>query len=203
MKTVIVDYGAGNLASVERAVAGLGFEAEVTGDPVKVAKAERVIFPGVGAAGAAMDALRSSGLDEALTGHVSQGDPLLGICIGIQILFEHSEEDNANCLGLLQGEVKQFPLDAGFKVPQIGWNQVRQEQNHPIFEGVPDNTEFYFVNSYYPVPANDHIVIGRTDYAVEFASAVARGNIIATQFHLEKSGPVGLRMLENFMKWRP
>lgn len=203
MKTAIVDYGAGNLASVERAVAHLGFKSEVTQDADRVSQADRVIFPGVGAAGAAMNAIRKHGLDDALLGQVAQGTPVLGICIGIQILFERSQEDGTTCLGVLEGEVRRFQDDPDLKVPQIGWNQVRQAQPHPLWEGVPDGAECYFVNSYYPVPTEPHFVIGRTAYGVEFASAVARGNLVATQFHLEKSGPVGLTMLENFMNWRP
>lgn len=203
MKTVIVDYGAGNLKSVERAVASLRFEGEVTSDAERVTSAERVIFPGVGAAGAAMDAIRERGLDVAIRDRVGQGVPVLFICIGIQILFERSEENDADCLGLLPGVVQRFPDDPVLKIPQIGWNQVYQARPHPFFEGVPDGADFYFVNSYRPVPAEDSVVIGRTTYGVEFSSVVAHDSLIATQFHPEKSGPIGLRMLKNFLDWRP
>ncbi len=203
MKTIIVDYGAGNLKSVERAVSRLGFECEVTSEAERVASAERVIFPGVGAAGAVMDAMRERGLDRAIRDRVGQGVPVLFICIGIQIILERSEENDAECLGLLPGAVQRFPDDTALKVPQIGWNQAYQTRPHPFFEGVPDGADFYFVNSYHPVPAEDSVVIGRTTYGVEFSSVVAYGSLIATQFHPEKSGPVGLRMLENFLGWCP
>ncbi len=196
----IVDYGAGNLASVERAVRYLGYEGLVTAHPKDVAAAERVIFPGVGAAGATMHALRERHLDEALARAAAE-KPLLGICIGIQVIFHHSEENDADCLGLVEGAVQRFSPASGLKIPQIGWNAVTQKRSHPILEGVPDGAEFYFVNSYFPVPADDRIVIGTSEYGAEFASVIACGNIVATQFHLEKSGPVGLRMLDNFCKW--
>ena len=127
---------------------------------------------------------------------------MLAICIGIQIIFEHSEEDNTTCLGLLPGSVRRFTgpeVEQKLKVPQIGWNQVHQTRSHSVFEGVPDSAEFYFVNSYHPVPDDSSMTIGETEYGYRFASAVARDNLIATQFHLEKSGPVGLKMLSNFL----
>jgi len=199
----IIDYRAGNLPSVERAVRHLGYEAEITSDPKRIAAAERVIFPGVGAAGAAMESLRDLKLVEVLRRDVFEaGKHLLAICIGIQIIFEYSEEDNTNCLGLLPGQVRKFrgpDIDGKLKVPQIGWNQVFQKQVHPIFQGIPDGSEFYFVNSFHPVPDNSDIVIGETEYGYRFASAVAQDNLVATQFHLEKSGPVGLKMLSNFL----
>ena len=198
----IVDYGAGNLASVLRAIESLGREGKITADPDDVRRAERVIFPGVGAAGATMECLRASGLDEVLRRDVfAVGKPMLGICIGVQVIFERSEEDDAACLGLLRGEVRRFPQRPGFKVPQIGWNQVRFARAHPLFAGVEDGSEFYFVNSYYPVPAAPESVLATTEYAVEFASVVGARNLVATQFHLEKSGRVGLKMLENFCGW--
>ena len=198
--TVIVDYGAGNLTSVLRALRRLGREAEITADPEAVAAAERVVFPGVGAAGETMANLRASGLDEALRGAFASGKPLLGICIGAQIVFERSEEDGAECLGLLPGEARKFRA-SGLKTPQIGWNQVRFRKPHPLFEGVPDGAEFYFVNSYHPAPADEGDVYATTEYGLEFASVVGRGNLVATQFHLEKSGEVGLKMLDRFCEW--
>ena len=197
----IVDYRAGNLTSVLRAVKRLGHEGEITDDPDRLRAAERVIFPGVGAAGETMANLRRLGLDRVLREDVlDAGKPLLGICIGVQVIFERSEEDAAECLGLLPGCVTRFP-GQGLKVPQIGWNRVRFRRPHPLFEGVPDEAEFYFVNSYHPAPADADLVFATTEYGVEFASVVGRGNLVATQFHLEKSGEVGLRMLDNFCGW--
>ncbi len=196
----IVDYGAGNLTSVLRALRHLDHEAIITERPEDVAAADRVIFPGVGAAGATMQSLRQRRLDDALR-KAAVEKPFLGICIGIQVIFQHSEENDTDCLGLLEGEVRRFSPSFGLKIPQIGWNAVNQEKPHPLFEGVPDGAEYYFVNSYFPGPADEGIVIGTTEYGTRFASAVASGNIVATQFHLEKSGPVGLKMLDNFCKW--
>ena len=201
----IIDYDAGNLTSVARALAHLGYENQITFDAETIAAAERVIFPGVGAAKATMETLQKRGLDEVLVDFYRTGKPMLGICIGIQILFEHSEEEDAECLGLLPGCVKKYPttrIGSGtevLKVPQIGWNEVYQTASHPIFKDVPNPAHFYFVNSYYPVPAKQGIVIGKTKYGLEFCSAIAHDNLIATQFHLEKSGRVGLKMLNNFL----
>jgi glutamine amidotransferase len=198
----VVDYGAGNLASVERAVEYLGHKPVVTDDPARVLEAERVVFPGVGRAGAAMANLRRLGLDRALAQEVyGRGTPMLGICIGIQIIFATSAEDEADCLGILPGRVERFPASVG-KVPQIGWNQVDFERPHPVFAGIASGSEFYFVNSYYPAPSEPELVAATTDYGgLRFASVVAKGNLVATQFHLEKSGPVGLAMLRNFLEW--
>ena len=198
----IVDYRAGNLTSVLRAVEGLGLDGRITDDADAIRGAERVIFPGVGAAGETMRNLRRLGLDDVLANDVyAAGTPMLGICIGIQILFERSEEDDAACLGLLAGRVRRYPDTPGLKVPQMGWNQVEFVKSHPLFEGIESGSEFYFVNSYYPVPADPAHVLGRTEYAVSFASVVGCRNLVATQFHLEKSGRVGLRMLRNFCEW--
>ena len=201
----IVDYRAGNLTSVLRAVKHLGHAAEITDNPSRIRAAERVIFPGVGAAGDTMENLRKLGLDTVLTEDVFRaGKPLLGICIGVQVIFERSEENDATCLGLLPGHVARFPQKSysALKIPQIGWNQVHHVKAHPIFENVPDLAEFYFVNSYRPVPAQSEMVFATTEYGVEFASVVGSKNLVATQFHLEKSGDVGLKMLDNFCKWR-
>ncbi len=201
----IIDYDAGNLTSVARALAHLGYENQITFDAETIAAAERVIFPGVGAAKATMETLQKRGLDEVLVDFYRTGKPMLGICIGIQILFEHSEEEDAECLDLLPGYVKKYPATRTgsgtemLKVPQIGWNEVYQTASHPIFKDVPNPAHFYFVNSYYPVPAKQGIVIGKTKYGLEFCSAIAHDNLIATQFHLEKSGRVGLKMLNNFL----
>lgn len=200
----IIDYEGGNLTSVKRAVNYLGFDAEITQDFSVIDRSERIIFPGVGAAGASMDVLKKTNLDQIVKDQViEQKKPFLAICIGIQILFEHSEEDDTECLGILKGSVKRFSENHDgekLKIPQIGWNQVHQTRPHPIFESVPDPAELYFVNSFFCQPEDPSVTIGETDYGVRFTSAVAQGNIVATQFHLEKSGPMGLRMLKNFCR---
>jgi imidazole glycerol-phosphate synthase subunit HisH len=201
----IVDYRAGNLTSVKRALEHLGHRrCEVTDDPDKIRAAERVILPGVGAAGATMENLRALGLAEVLPRDVAAaGKPFLGICIGIQVLFDCSEEDSTACLGIVPGEVRRYPnsMDGRrLKVPQIGWNRVRQVRPHPIFAGVPDGAHFYFVNSYYPVPSEPSMTIAECEYGVTFVAAIARDNVIATQFHLEKSGAAGLKLLDNFCR---
>ena len=197
----IIDYDAGNLTSVARALTHLGYENRITAAPETILAADRVIFPGVGAAKATMQTLQKRGLNQTLSDFHRTGKPMLGICIGIQILFDHSEEENAECLGILSGRVKKYPETSTevLKVPQIGWNEVYQTQPHAIFEGVPNPAHFYFVNSYYPVPENTDVVIGKTNYGLEFCSAIAHDNLVATQFHLEKSGRVGLKMLHNFL----
>ncbi len=199
----IIDYEGGNLTSVQRAVRRVGHEAVITRDPLEIEKASRLIFPGVGAAGAAMDVLNRAGLTGVVKTQVlEKKKPFLAICIGIQILFGHSEEDDTPCLGILPGVVRRFPgTDPSLKIPQIGWNQVRQVRPHPLFAGVPQDAEFYFVNSYYCVPDDPAVVAGETEYGLRFASAVTKDNLFATQFHLEKSGPAGLRMLQNFCAW--
>jgi glutamine amidotransferase len=204
VKTAIVDYRAGNLTSVRLGFEALGVEAAVTSAAGDVRRAERVVFPGVGAAGAAMRHLRELGLVEALCEAARAGTPLLGICLGTQIIFERSEEDGGVAgLGLLPGAVRRFrPADRRVKVPQIGWNGVAWRRPHPVFDGIASGSEFYFVHSYYPDPASAALVLGETEYAgVCFASAVARANVVATQFHPEKSGRVGLRVLANFSRW--
>jgi imidazole glycerol-phosphate synthase subunit HisH len=203
----IVDYRAGNLTSVAHALDHLGHAWEITDRPERIRAAGRVILPGVGAAGATMEHLRALGLSNVLRKDVARaGKPFLGICIGIQVLMERSDEDDAQCLGLVPGEVVRFPsvVDGRpFKVPQIGWNRVHQVKHHPIFDGVPDDSYCYFVNSYYPIPAEDSDIIATASYGVKFTAAIARGNIVATQFHLEKSGPAGLKMLDNFCRFNP
>lgn len=202
----IIDYRAGNLTSVRLAFETIGIDAEITDRPDTVCSADRVVFPGVGAAGASMAALHDLALSEAIMDVVDRGVPFLGICVGTQVAFERSEEDGGvKCLGLLSGTVKLFrPTDRFDKVPQIGWNSVAQCAAHPIFDGIEDNSEFYFVHSYYPAPADESCVLGRTDYAgVSFASVVGRGSLVATQFHPEKSGRIGLRLLQNFCRWEP
>ena len=203
----IIDYEAGNLTSVQRALNYLGQESLVTGDYSAVMEAERIIFPGVGAAGKAMSDLKRSGLDRALLDSYDTGKPILGICIGAQIILEWSEENDTRCLGLIRGEVRRFSEDLvdqegkSLKVPHMGWNGVEIKGAHPLFEGVDPDGEFYFVHSYYPCPAEPGEVLGETDYGARFASALASKNLLAVQFHAEKSGRPGLKILSNFCKW--
>ncbi|OGE19320.1 imidazole glycerol phosphate synthase, glutamine amidotransferase subunit [Candidatus Daviesbacteria bacterium RIFCSPLOWO2_02_FULL_41_8] len=200
---VIIDYGVGNLASVKNALDKLGAESKISSDPLVIKKAKALILPGVGAAGQGMKNLKKSGLDKVLVGEIKKGKPFLGICLGMQLLFEKSEEGNVNCLGIFKGQVKKFKKMR--KIPQIGWNQVKlQVQNSKCkvqnLQGVPNNSFFYFVNSYYCLPEDKDTIIGLTDYGEEFASIVVKKNIIGVQFHPEKSGQVGFKLLENFVK---
>lgn len=200
----IVDYKAGNLTSVKLAFEAIGVEAVITDRPELILEAGRVIFPGVGAAGASMRHLVELHLVDVLKTVVARGTPFLGICVGMQVLFDRSEEDGGTpALGLIPGEVRLFrPQDPADKVPQIGWNAVRFQRSHPVFAGVEDETEFYFVHSYYPTTKQVRDSIGVTEYAgVEFTSIVGRDNVVATQFHIEKSGRVGLKVFENFSRW--
>lgn len=192
----IVDYKAGNLTSVKLAFDALGAESTITSDPKAIRSADRVVFPGVGAAASAMANLRSLGLEETVREAAVSGRPFIGICLGMQILFEHSEEDGGvDMLGILPGQVRRFPDLSGFKVPEIGWNDVQTDGNEPF---IRSGDEFYFVHSYY-AELNPHTV-GRTSYAgVTFTSAVRKGNVFATQFHPEKSGRVGLALLKSFL----
>ena len=235
MKIIIIDYGAGNLRSVARAVAHAGYEPSVTQDPYDVAHADAVILPGVGAAADTMRNLREHAMVEPVREYIASDRPFFGVCMGQQALLSVSEEGGEHaCLDVIPGRVKKLPGAAQqtannkqtvdgkqqaangpqltaqsseltadnsrLKVPHMGWNQVRQTAAHPIFEGIPDESYFYFVHSYYPVPDDAAVVIGETDYGVTFASVLARGNIVATQFHPEKSGEMGLRMYGNFLR---
>jgi len=195
----IIDYGAGNLRSVANAVALLGYDGKVTSSPDDVLSAQAVILPGVGAAADTVSSLKSHGLDQALKEVIARDTPFFAVCVGLQVLFEETEEGGGcQCLGLLPGKVQRLP--ASIKVPHIGWNNVSQKLPHPLFEGIADNSFFYFVHSYYAEPADSSSVIGVTNYGKAFASAVARGNMVATQFHPEKSGAAGLKMYDNFLK---
>lgn len=203
----VVDYEAGNLASVKRSLKALEAHVTVTQDPNVVARAEKIIFPGVGAAGQAMSNLQRLGLDRALQQAWAAGKPILGICLGAQIIMHHSAENDTLCLGLLPGEVCRLsPPSAGadgglYKIPHMGWNQVRLLSSHPVFAGIPEGAEFYFVHSYYPAPADPGQVLGVTDYGQEFPSVVGAKNLLAMQFHPEKSGRFGLMILTNFLSW--
>jgi len=203
----ILDYRAGNLTSVERALKYLGYPCRVTDDHGIIRDAERVIFPGVGAAGKAMADLRELRLDEVLRERLAAGVPILGICVGLQVLFDYSEENDTPCLGIIPGQVRLF--DRGMtdvegrslKIPHMGWNGVSFAKPHPVFADIPVTSEFYFVHSYYPDPADSRDIAGTTEYGINFASAVARDNLVAVQFHPEKSGPPGLQLLHNFCRW--
>jgi glutamine amidotransferase len=199
----ILDYKGGNLTSVQMALAEVGVQAEITADPAAVAKADKLVFPGVGAAGAAMEHLRRLELEASVREFVASGKPFLGICIGCQVLLDSSEENGGTaCLGLLQGTVRHFPPDAGIKIPHMGWNQVSFTRAHPLTAGIPEDSEFYFVHSYYPAPAEESQVLGKTEYGgIVFPSMLAKGNVAACQFHVEKSGACGLRLLKNFSDW--
>ncbi len=196
----VIDYRAGNAPSVMYALKRLGLDARLIAEPSGLADADQLILPGVGAARATLASLSDSGLIDPLRARVLDGHtPFLGICIGLQVLFERSEEGEVDGLGWLEGEVRRFPEDN--RVPQIGWNHVRFTREHPVTAALPDSTYCYFVNSYYVVPTNPEDVLGVTEYGVEFCSVVARKNLIATQFHAEKSGELGLRLLRSFASW--
>jgi glutamine amidotransferase len=196
---VIVDYGAGNLRSVVNAVSRLGYEVKVVNSPDGVLGARVVILPGVGAAADTMAGLRKAGLDGAIKRYIAEGKPFLGVCIGMQVLFGGTEEGGWHeCLNIIPGAVRRFA--PGLKVPHMGWNQVKQKIDHPVFEGIPDEANFYFVHSYYAQPEDRSLVAGQTEYGIPFCSVVAKDNLVATQFHPEKSGEVGLKIYDNFIK---
>jgi imidazole glycerol-phosphate synthase subunit HisH len=200
----IVDYKAGNLTSVKRALDHLGLESCVTPDPAVVEQAERIIFPGVGHAGTAMAVLKERGLDAALRAAYAAGTPILGTCVGAQIILSHSEEGDTECLGLVAGDCVRFqPDDPALKVPHMGWNEVHQSMHHPLWNGIPDGTRFYFVHSYFAEPAHADLIAGHTLYPFMFTCAVASANVFAVQFHPEKSQESGLQLLKNFAAWKP
>jgi glutamine amidotransferase len=203
----IIDYNAGNLTSVKRALDFIGETSLITSDYKKIVDAERVIFPGVGAAGKAISDLKTNRLDLAIKEVFESGKPVLGICLGTQIILESSQENNTRCLSLLKGDVLKFPDDlrdtAGrkLKVPHMGWNSIRLKRSHPLFDGVSEDSEFYFVHSYYPAPSSPDNILGETLYGIRFASVLTSGTLIAVQFHPEKSGRPGLKILKNFCRW--
>jgi len=212
MNTIaIIDYGMGNLHSAAKAVEHVAKNTRVlvTDDISKIAEADRVIFPGVGAIRDCMAAVRQQGVDQVVRDAVSSGKPVLGICVGMQALMRHSEENGGvDCLGLLPGEVKFFGDDLHvdgehLKVPHMGWNQVHQTKDHPMWAGIPQDARFYFVHSYYVQLDDASLMAGQTDYSVPFTAAVTRDNLFAVQFHPEKSASAGLKLLENFTNWKP
>ena len=197
---IIVDYGAGNLRSVARAYEHLGIPAQVADRPEAVERAEAVVFPGVGAAGAAMRFLKERGLDEAVRSALKRGIPFLGVCLGMQLLLASHEEGNVAGLALLPGRVRRFPDGDGLLVPQMGWNQVTLLRESKIFDGIPPGAHFYFNHSYYAEPANREMIAAQTDYGLPFCSVIEAGNLWGVQFHPEKSSANGLKLLRNFAK---
>lgn len=195
----VIDYGAGNLRSVANAITRLGYQPRITSHAGDLAEAQAVILPGVGAAGDTMESLRNLGLVAPIKQLIADDRPFFGVCIGLQILFTGTEEGGwHDCLGIIAGRVKKLP--AGLKVPHMGWNQVRQRTGHPLFEGIPNEANFYFVHSYYGEPEDKSLVAGETDYGITMGSVIAHGNLVATQFHPEKSGDFGLKMYDNFLR---
>lgn len=207
----VVDYGMGNLHSVAKAIEHVApqLEITVTGDPRVVARAARVVFPGQGAMPDCMREMESRGLRGAVL-EAARAKPFLGICIGLQMLFDASEEGSTPGLKFLPGQVRRFPAGkmtdargARLKVPHMGWNEVRQTISHPLWQEIPQASRFYFVHSYFPVPADGDLTAAETDYGVRFTCAAARGNVFAVQFHPEKSDKAGLQLLANFIAWQP
>ena len=200
-RVIILDYGAGNLRSVARAVEHLGFTPDVSDDPRALDDADAVIMPGVGAAADTMRNLDERHFSDPLREYIKSGRPFLGVCMGLQALLTVSEEGGEHrCLDVVEGRVRRFERKGDMKIPHMGWNAVEQVREHPVFAGIPDGSFFYFVHGYYPDPEDESIVIGRTDYGGPFASVIARDNLIATQFHPEKSGKVGLQLYQNFLE---
>ncbi len=203
----IIDYNAGNITSVSRALAAIGQEFVITDDTKLLDSASHIIFPGVGAAGEAMAYLRQKKMDVWLTSCFQSGKPILGICLGTQIILEHSEENDACCIGLVSGSTRRFPEDLAsnglkLKIPHMGWNSITLRREHPVFADLDPKAEYYFVHSYYPAPSDESSVLATTDYGMTFCSAIAMSNLVAVQFHPEKSGRPGLQILKNFCAWR-
>jgi len=195
----IVDYGAGNLRSVINAVVRLGYQPKMTSSPGEVLDARAIILPGVGAAADTMENLKRLGLASPICQFIAEGRPFLGVCIGLQVLFTSTEEDGGHeCLGIIPGQVRRLPQ--GPKIPHMGWNQVKQRVAHPVFNGIPDEANFYFVHSYYVEPDDKSLVAGETEYGIPLCSVIAKDNLVATQFHPEKSGEAGLKIYDNFIK---
>lgn len=196
----IIDYGLGNLTSVKNALDKLNMPNFISGDSSKLKNSTGLILPGVGAAGTGMKNLKAKKLDKLILEEIANGKSFLGTCLGMQLLFEFSEEDNTKCLGIFSGSVKKF--QSNLKVPQIGWNNVKIKNSKlkvkNLFNGIKDNSYFYFVNSFFCEPVDKEIIAGVTDYGITFTSVIEKDNIFATQFHSEKSGDIGLKLLKNF-----
>jgi len=199
---VVLDYDAGNLRSVARAVTHVDRPPIVSADPADIDRAAGLILPGVGAAADTMANLRRRGLVEPIREYIAAGRPFLGVCMGLQALFDWSEEGgHEECLGIFPGSIRHFEPGEGRKVPHMGWNTVEWVREHPIAEGIPDGSAFYFVHSYYPVADDPTLALGQTEYGVTFPSVVAKDSVVATQFHPEKSSTHGLRLYANFVRW--
>lgn len=197
----VIDYDAGNLKSVEKALLFLDEKVTVTSDAKKILTADKIILPGVGAFGDAMEKLNTSGLADTIREAVDKKIPLLGICLGLQLLFESSEESPEACgLSILKGKVKRIPDKEGFKVPHIGWNSLKIAEDAALFRGIPQDSHVYFVHSYY-LAAEEPVVTATTDYVVDIHASVQKENLFACQFHPEKSGTVGLKLLKNFAQY--
>ena len=199
----IIDYDAGNIRSVQKALEECGASARITADADDIIAADGVVFPGQGACDASMRSIRERGLFDVIRRSIDSGKPFLGVCLGLQLLLESSEEGDEPCLAILKGSTKRLPPEkteqAGLKIPHMGWNSVSLSVDHPVFKGIPDESYFYFVHSYYADPGDKNIVAGTTNYGIDFCSAVAWDNVAAVQFHPEKSGAVGLRLYRNFL----
>jgi len=199
----IIDYGMGNLRSVSKAFEAVGHQAVVTRDPVVIGNASRVVLPGVGAFGDCMGNLERYGLVEAIRSSIRSGKPFLGICLGLQLLFTESEEFGRHQgLDIIPGKVRKFAVDPTLKVPHMGWNQVNLQRGCPLFDGIADGSDWYFVHSYFVDPADRSIVATTTSYGIPFVSSIWRDNVVACQFHPEKSQSVGLRLIKNFGAWQ-
>ena len=198
----IVDYSSGNQTSVKRALASLGKNSKITSDPEELISAERIIFPGVGHAHSALANLRENGLDQSLITAFKNGTPILGICVGCQILMSSSEETDQPCLDLIEGTCLKFHPEKGkIKVPHMGWNELYINYPHPILQHLEAGDQVYFLHSYYPCPANSKYILATSFHGINFPAVIGIQNLVATQFHIEKSGPVGLRVLSNFLDW--
>lgn len=201
---VIVDYGMGNLRSVEKALIKLGHQAIITRDKNEIKNASGVVLPGVGAFDAAMSELRDTNLEGTIIEEIAMGKPFLGICLGLQMLFNESEEGSLKGFGILPGKVKRFnfkpPLSSRLKVPQMGWNSINIKKQSPYFDGVENGSMMYFVHSYYAIPDDESVITTTTEYGIDFCSSVAKDNIFGVQFHIEKSGELGLKVLDNFAR---
>ncbi|HCE76651.1 MAG TPA: imidazole glycerol phosphate synthase subunit HisH [Dehalococcoidia bacterium] len=198
-KIAIIDYQAGNIRSVEKALTKSGAEAVVSSIPEVIESCDGVVFPGQGACDSSMLNLRSHFLDQLILQLIANEKPFLGVCLGLQLLLQHSEEGDEECLGLIPGTVRRFPK--GNKIPHMGWNEVNIISDHPVLSGVPNNSHFYFVHSYFAQPTDKDMIAATTIYGIEFCSAVAYENVVAVQFHPEKSGTTGLKIYENFVQF--
>lgn len=202
-RVALLDYGMGNLHSAAKALEHVGARVDITHDPKLIAQADKIVFPGVGAMRDCMAGMQDAGVDEAVK-HAVFNKPVLAICVGMQALLQSSEEnDGVDCLGIFAGAVKRFPDHAGLKVPHMGWNQVHPtDSRHPMWRDIPQASRFYFVHSYYVQPNDPALIAATCDYGLDFAAALTRDNLFATQFHPEKSHTAGLQLLKNFVEWR-